>query len=88
MTITEQSSSTTVDQSEPLLTRAQAHKFVQDELGLPLSPNYWTKLCLPSRGDGPPVALYWGGRPMYRRDGVRAWAMSRFSNRRGTLAAA
>ena len=76
------------DDSDPLLTRMQGHSFVRDELKLPISAAYWNKICLPSRGDGPPVEIYWGGRPMYRQSKLCTWSISRFSNKRGTLAAA
>ena len=78
----------TFDQSDPLLTQDQSYNFVRDVLGLPApSKSYWNKLCLPSRGDGPPVETYWGARPLRRQSKVRDWALSRFSNKRGTLAA-
>jgi hypothetical protein len=58
------------------MTRWQALKLIND-LGFPISKDYFDKLCLPSRKSGPPVAARWGLRPMYDADAVRDWAMAR-----------
>jgi hypothetical protein len=55
-----------------------------------LSPSTLNKLCSPLVNDGPPVADYWLGRPLYDPDAALAWALSRRkprSNRRWHTAA-
>ena len=68
------------------MTRKQALEFVRAH-NFPISDAYFSKLCLPSRNSGPPVACWFGGRPLYEPAAVLAWAKSRCGNRRGTLAA-
>jgi hypothetical protein len=58
-----------------LLTRHEAADYVRHELGRPLSFSTLTKLC--ALGEGPPVADYWGRRPLYSRNGLREWAENR-----------
>ena len=49
----------------PLLTRDQVRERLNAE-GYPLKASYFNKICLPSRDAGPPVAKWWGKRPLYR----------------------
>jgi hypothetical protein len=49
------------------------------ELGYPISDSLLDKLCAPSVGQGPPVAGWWGRRPLYDLDDAIAWAESRLS---------
>jgi hypothetical protein len=77
----------TLDESDPLMTRVQQHKYLNDDLHLPISLPYFNKICLPSRNEGPPVDIWFGSRPLSRRSTVRAWAESRCSKTRGGFAA-
>jgi hypothetical protein len=58
------------------MTRQQAVRFI-NERGYPLSEKYFSKLCLPSRNEGPRVAQQWGGRPLYTADDILAWVETR-----------
>jgi hypothetical protein len=72
------------DQTAPLFTREQLRlKF--NELGYPLTASYFQKICLPSVNAGPPVAKWWGRRPLYHLEGALAWAESRYSSSPGKL---
>jgi hypothetical protein len=73
--------------SERLMTRKQALEFIRSH-GFPISDAYFSKLCLPSRNSGPPVARWFGGRPLYEPAPTLAWANSRCGDKRGTLAVA
>jgi hypothetical protein len=72
--------------SERLMTRKQALEFLRMH-GFPISGTYFSKLCLPSRNSGPPVARWFGGKPLYESGPTLAWAHSRCGDKRGTLAA-
>jgi hypothetical protein len=61
--------------SGALLTRREAADYVRHDLGRPLSFSTLTKFC--GLGDGPPVATYWGRRPLYSREDLRQWAEKR-----------
>jgi hypothetical protein len=69
--------------SEPFLTRQQAADYIRDELGRPMSFSTLTKLC--ALGEGPEPAAWWGRRPLYSRDGLRAWADARTTTVRHAL---
>ena len=60
----------------PLLTREQVRQRLNDR-GFPLTASYFNKICLPSRNAGPPIAKWWGKRPLYSLDAAFAWAESR-----------
>jgi hypothetical protein len=51
-----------------------------NERGYPIKPTYFHKMCLPSRNAGPPVAKWWGKRPLYKLDDALAWAELRCMN--------
>jgi hypothetical protein len=74
------------DSSERLMTRKQALEFIRSH-GFPISEAYFSKLCLPSRNSGPPVARWFGGKPLYEAKPTLEWAHSRCGDKRGTLAA-
>jgi hypothetical protein len=57
------------------LTRRQAADFIRDELGRPMSFSTASKLAALREFATP--ALWWGRRPLYARDDLRAWAESR-----------
>jgi hypothetical protein len=70
----------------PLLTREQL-RLRLNERGYPITPSYWSKINLPSINAGPPVAKWFGKRPLYSLDEALAWAESRCSTERGKLVA-
>jgi hypothetical protein len=70
----------------PLLTRENLRQEL-DRRGFKTSRSYWNKINLPSVNAGPPVAKWWGKRPLYRLDEALAWAESRCSTTRGRLVA-
>jgi hypothetical protein len=57
------------------LTRREAARYVNDELGRPMSFSTASKLA--ALGEFAPQALWWGRRPLYTRDSLRAWAEAR-----------
>jgi hypothetical protein len=69
-------------ESEPLMTRERLLAFLNNEVGVPISESTLDKLCAPSVGQGPPVAAYWGKRPLYSKAAARAWAESRLQKGR------
>jgi hypothetical protein len=77
---------TACDNPQRLMTRKQAREFLRAR-GFPISETYFSKLCLPIRNSGPPVARWFGGRPLYEAESTMAWAESRCGDKRGTLAA-
>ncbi len=62
--------------SSPLLTREQLRRQLNDR-GFVISYGYFSQLCLPSRGNGPPIAKWWGSRPLYDLEAGLAWAEGR-----------
>jgi hypothetical protein len=61
---------------KPLLTREQLRHELNAR-GYPMSASYFSKMCLPSRNEGPPVAKQWGKRPLYDLQAGLAWAEGR-----------
>lgn len=59
-----------------LLTRDQVRELL-NQSGYPLTASYFNKICLPSRNAGPPIAKWWGKRPLYKRTDALAWAEAR-----------
>jgi hypothetical protein len=55
--------------------------------GYPISASYFNKICLPSINAGPPVAKWWGKRPLYRLEDVIVWAEARCGSAPGKLVA-
>jgi hypothetical protein len=62
--------------SKPRMTRRQLAAHLR-ELGYPISDSVMNKLCAPAVGEGPPVAVWWGNRPLYDVDAGIAWAEAR-----------
>jgi hypothetical protein len=62
------------DDGLPLLTRRDAVRFVNDELGIPLKHSTWAKKAM--RGEAPPPASYYGKVELHTRKAVREWALS------------
>ena len=63
-------------EKKPLVTREQLRQQL-NERGYVISASYFSKICLPSRNEGPPVARQWGKRPLYDPDEGLAWAERR-----------
>lgn len=57
------------------LTRREAAEYIRDELGRPMS--FSTAAKLAAQGEFAPAALWWGRRPLYRRDDLRPRAEAR-----------
>jgi hypothetical protein len=72
--------------TEDLLTREQL-RLRLNERGYPITSSYWAKINLPSVNAGPPVAKWFGKRPLYRLEDALAWAESRCSTARSRLVA-
>ena len=62
--------------TKPLLTRSELGAFLRAS-GYPIGESTLHKLCMPSRGEGPPVAKLWGKRPLYKPEDALAWAEAR-----------
>jgi hypothetical protein len=62
--------------SNPRLTRRQLAEELRKR-GYPIGNSTLVKLCQPSIGEGPPVAAYWGKRPLYDLAQGVAWAEGR-----------
>jgi hypothetical protein len=61
---------------KPFLTREQLRHELNAR-GYVISASYFSKICLPSRNEGPPVAKQWGKRPLYTLEAGLAWAEER-----------
>ena len=61
---------------ENLLTRKQLAAYLRQH-GFPIGDSTLTKLCAPSIGQGPPVAAWWGRRPLFDPMVAIQWARSR-----------
>jgi hypothetical protein len=61
---------------EQRMTRREAAAFLR-ERGFPIGNGTLDKLCMPTSGEGPPVAGWWGRRPLYDAADVLAWAEKR-----------
>jgi hypothetical protein len=61
--------------SGEFLTRRQAADFIGDQLGRPMS--FSTAQKLAALGEFAEPALWWGRRPLYDRETLRAWAEAR-----------
>ena len=46
-------------------------------LGFPISDSTLNKVCAPSVNQGPPIAGWWGRRPLYDLDAGIVWAEAR-----------
>jgi hypothetical protein len=58
------------------MTRAQIGAHIRAH-GFPISDSTMDKLCAPATDAGPPVAGWWGRRPLYDPDVALAWAEAR-----------
>jgi hypothetical protein len=71
---------------KPLLTREQLRHELNAR-GYVMSASYFSKICLPSRNEGPPVAKQWGKRPLYDLEAGLAWAEGRCKTASASTAA-
>jgi len=71
-------SDSTSPTSKPLMTRSELREFLNSE-GFPLGESTFEKICMPSRGEGPPIEFFWGNRPLYKPERGLEWARSRLS---------
>ena len=62
------------------LTRREAASFIRTVLGRPFSFSTATKLG--ALGEFAEPAVWWGRRPLYTREGLRAWVAARESSGR------
>jgi hypothetical protein len=60
---------------EALLTRQEATEYIDRDLGRPIKFSTMQKLC--ALREGPPVREYWGRRPLYSREDLKAWVEAR-----------
>jgi len=65
------------------LTRRQSADYIREELGRPMSFSTASKLA--ALGEFAAPALWWGRRPLYTREDLRAWAEARSRRDRGAL---
>jgi hypothetical protein len=66
--------------SSTRMTRGQLAAFLRRN-GIPIGDSTLDKLCMPTVNEGPPVAAWWGRRPLYDPADALAWAEARM--RRG-----
>jgi len=63
----------------PLMTRKQLGQHLRDN-GIPIADRTLDDLCKPSaNGKGPPIAKWWGRRPLYDPTSGLAWANARMT---------
>jgi hypothetical protein len=58
------------------MTRRQIAAYLREQ-GVPVGDSTLDKLCMPTVNEGPPVAAWWGRRPLYDPDEALAWAEAR-----------
>ncbi len=63
--------------AEKFLTRHQVVD-VLNAHGFPMTFSTLSKLCMPSRNEGPPCAGRWANRDLYEPSKVLQWARDRF----------
>jgi hypothetical protein len=54
-------------------TRRQLLQAINDH-GIPMGASTLNRLCMPSSNQGPPIAGWWGRRPLYDLEKGLAWA--------------
>ena len=73
------------DATEPALLTREQLRLELNERGYPLTQSYFNKINLPSVNAGPPVARWFGKRPLYRLEDALHWAESRCGTSPGNL---
>ena len=67
-----------IDEALPeFVTRQELLRHIKEKLGVPVTDGTMAQMCMPSRNQGPPVAAYWGRRPIYNLEEGLAWARER-----------
>jgi hypothetical protein len=69
-----------------LMTRRQIVQHLRDQ-GYPIGLSTFNKLCAPAINMGPPVAGWFGNRPLYDPRAAVEWATARLTPERGSLGA-
>jgi hypothetical protein len=69
---------------QPLLTRRQLVIYLNEQ-GFPIGSGTLNRLCSPAYSDGPPVAGWWGNRPMYEPAAAIEWARARLRPKGGPI---
>lgn len=69
----------------PLLTRKDAIKFINDELGIPVAESTLDKKAM--KGEGPTPAAYYGKRELYSAKTIKDWALGLCSDEPAKLGA-
>lgn len=59
----------------PLMTRAQLVPFLNQN-GIPITESTLAKLAAPKVNRGPPIAAWWGKRPLHEPEASLKWARS------------
>jgi hypothetical protein len=62
------------------VTREQLRQYL-NAIGFPVTAGTMNQLCAPARGEGPPIAGFWGARAVYRLEDGIAWARSRLRHK-------
>jgi hypothetical protein len=76
-----------MDQTSDALFTRTGMRHELDKRGYKISKSYFDQICAPTVNAGPPVAKWWGKRPLYRLTDALAWAESRCSAAPGRLVA-
>jgi len=58
------------------MTRKEIAAYLRQR-GIPIGDSTLDKLCMPRVNEGPPVAAWWGRRPLYDPADALAWAEAR-----------
>jgi hypothetical protein len=58
------------------MTRKETAAYLRQR-GFPIGDSTLDKLCMPSSAQGPPIAAWWGRRPLYDPTDALAWAEAR-----------
>jgi hypothetical protein len=69
----------------PLMTRQQLVAFLNAN-GFPVSEATLNKLCAPKVNQGPPIAQFWGKRPLYQPAPALEWARSMLRDKPSDIA--
>jgi hypothetical protein len=62
--------------STKYLTREELRLKIKERTGIGIGKSTMDKRCMPSLNQGPPVAAYWGNKPLYEEEPGIEWALS------------
>ena len=65
-----------MDAVPPRMTRRQLVEYLREQ-GFPVTLHAMNKFCAPARGEGPPVAAFWGRIQLYEPARGLEWAEAR-----------